>query len=163
MSVFSFFDSKEFNSWLAFTIVLSTFILWKNNKKTFVKNLILLAVSIFIASVVTQGIKYFVERPRPLSVFGVENVNIFFEEVYVRSFPSGHTTAIFANCVFMFFVVKKYWYWYVVLAFGMAFERVYVGAHFPLDILAGMAIGSLSAYMIFSFSEFIFLKSKIKK
>jgi undecaprenyl-diphosphatase len=44
--------------------------------------------------------------------------------------------------------VRKYWYWYVILAFGMGFERIYVGSHFPSDVLAGAFIGAMTAYIM---------------
>jgi undecaprenyl-diphosphatase len=46
----------------------------------------------------------------------------------------------------MFIVVRKYWYWYLILALGVSFERIYAGSHFPLDVLAGAVIGIISAY-----------------
>jgi undecaprenyl-diphosphatase len=91
-------------------------------------------------------LKHYFERLRPLKVLGDKNVNTFFEKIYYNAFPSEHAQIAFSVCTFMFIVVKKYWYWYLILALGVSFERIYAGSHFPFDVLAGAVIGIISAY-----------------
>ncbi len=148
MSLISFCDSKSFNIGFISILIISIAILWNNKKDRFWTSLALMASVLAVSAVITYFLKQYFERPRPLSVFGDENVNTFFEQVHRNSFPSGHTQAAFAACAFMFMTVRKYWYWYVILAFGMGFERIYVGSHFPSDVLAGALIGTLSAYVM---------------
>ncbi|MDR3112410.1 MAG: phosphatase PAP2 family protein [Elusimicrobiota bacterium] len=145
-SVFSFFDKNSVNLWLIGVIMFSVIILLKEQKKLFCKNILALLVGLLSAAFATSLLKILIKRPRPLSVFGISEINVFFEFLYKNSFPSGHTTAVFAVCIFMFLRVKKYYFWYFLLAFGMGFERMYVGTHFFLDVLAGAIIGSFCAF-----------------
>lgn len=148
MSVVSFCDSKSFNLGLISILIISIAILWTSDRKRFWTDIALLASVLVVSALIVQVMKNYIERPRPLKVFGDDNVNTFYEMVHRNSFPSGHTNAAFAVCAFMFMAVRKYWYWYVILAFGMGFERIYVGSHFPSDVLAGALIGSTIAYIM---------------
>jgi undecaprenyl-diphosphatase len=100
-----------------------------------------------VGAVIIHFLKHYFESPRPLEVFG-ENTNILFEKIYTLSFPSGHTELAFSLCTFMFIMVKKYWYLYILFAFSSGFYRIYIGSHFPSDVFAGALIGVFSAYII---------------
>ena len=148
MSVISFFDSKEFNIGLIFIFIVSMAILWNSDNKRFWTDTALLASVLAVSTLTVYFMKEYFERPRPLEEFGYENVNVFYEQLHRNSFPSGHTNAAFAVCAFMFMSVRKYWYWYIILAFATGFERIYVGNHFPSDVLAGAFIGTAIAYVM---------------
>jgi undecaprenyl-diphosphatase len=146
ISLISYCDSKYFN--LSFFVILavSIGILWNNKRERFWTVLILLASILVIGTIITFFLKHYFERLRPLKVLGDKNVNTFFEKIYYNAFPSEHTQLAFSVCTFMFIVVRKYWYWYLILALGVSFERIYAGSHFPFDVLAGAVIGIISAY-----------------
>jgi undecaprenyl-diphosphatase len=148
MAPISYCDSISFNVSFFAILILSILILWKNQKKYFWKNLVLLAIILAIVTVVIYFLKHCFERPRPLSVFSDENINLLFEKAYSNSFPSGHTEIIVAICTFMFMTVRKYWYWYVIIASVAGFYRIYSGTHFPSDVLAGAMLGIIFTYII---------------
>jgi membrane-associated phospholipid phosphatase len=143
----SYCDAKNFN--LSFFIILTIciFILWKNKKECFWTKLTLMVSVMAVGAVIVHFLKHYFERSRPLEVFG-ENTNILFEKIYTLSFPSGHTELAFSLCTFMFIMVKKYWYLYILFAFSLGFYRIYAGSHFPSDVLVGALIGVFSAYTI---------------
>jgi undecaprenyl-diphosphatase len=143
----SYFDDKNFN--LSFIIILTIciFILWKNKKDHFWTNLALMVSVMIVGAVIIHFFKHYFERPRPLKVFD-GNINTIYERLYAASFPSGHTELAFSLCTFMFIIIKKYWYLYIIFAFCSGFYRIYTGNHFPLDVIAGALIGIFSAYMV---------------
>jgi undecaprenyl-diphosphatase len=146
VSLFSFCDSKNFNLSFFIILIFSVVLLWTNRKNDFWTSLALMACVLAVSSVITHFLKYYFERPRPLSALGSENVTVFYERIFKNSFPSGHTQAAFAMCAFMYMKVKKYWYWYIILACAAGFERISAGSHYPADVFFGALIGSLTAY-----------------
>jgi len=61
------------------------------------------------------------------------------------SFPSGHTGAAFLLAIVLSAAVPAITPWVFIWAFLVGLSRVYLGVHYPGDVLAGMALGILSA------------------
>lgn len=93
--------------------------------------------------VVNFTIKPLVSRPRPWLV--IENFINLVPEHDPNSFPSGHTNAGFAFAIAVCMSAPKKWMKIaaVCAAAVMGLSRLYVGVHFPSDVLAGAVIGSL--------------------
>jgi undecaprenyl-diphosphatase len=144
----SYCDSKDINISFLIILALSLVILWQNKKDTFWTNFTLLASILAIGCVIVYFMKSYFEKPRPLAVFGNENINIIYEQLHRDSFPSGHTEMAVAISTFMFIQVKKYWYLYIFFGIFSGFYRIYVGSHFPSDVFVGSLIGIISAYII---------------
>jgi undecaprenyl-diphosphatase len=66
------------------------------------------------------------------------------------SFTSSHAANHFAMAVFLFLTLKKTmgrWVWlFFVWAAAICYAQVYVGVHYPFDIICGAAVGSLIGY-----------------
>ena len=58
-----------------------------------------------------------------------------------HSFPSGHATVAFACATVLALAVPRLRVPFFVLAALIAFSRVYVGVHYPFDVLAGAVLG----------------------
>jgi membrane-associated phospholipid phosphatase len=69
-------------------------------------------------------------------------------------FPSSHASNHFALAAFWFFVIRYmgirrfYWNWVWVWALLICYAQVYVGKHYPLDILAGGVFGILTGFLV---------------
>jgi len=64
------------------------------------------------------------------------------------SFPSGHMAWFFALSVSVWCVNRKWGIWFFALSFLMGIARIYVGIHWPLDILGGIVIGAVSGIFL---------------
>lgn len=107
----------------------------------------MLLFSVALAYIIgDQVIKYLVARPRPFAEFGVSNLLIPTPDGY--SFPSGHASSSFAALAVIYATNKKMRIPAAVYALLIAFSRVYLFVHFPSDVLAGVILGTLCAYLI---------------
>lgn len=59
--------------------------------------------------------------------------------------PSGHSASAFAGAVVLAFLVPRAAPYLIALASVMAFSRIYVGVHWPSDVVAGAALGTAVA------------------
>ena len=98
-----------------------------------------------IALVLAQIIGNIVDRARPYDT--LTNVHVLVDKTTDFSFPSDHATAVGAVAVGLFFVDRWLGLAAAIAAVVMAFTRVYVGAHYPGDVLAGLALGGVVAWL----------------
>ena len=105
-----------------------------------------------MAWLISYVIKDLVSAPRPFLVFAESDMNLLFEWGGYNSFPSGHTTFFAALAVSLTFFHKKLGILYLFGALLIGLARIAGGVHFPIDILAGYALGGVVAYIVFKIS-----------
>lgn len=101
------------------------------------------AAAALVALGVGQMIGGAIDRARPYE--SMANVHLLVDTTTDFSFPSDHAIAVGAVAVGLLFANRRWGIIASVLAILMAFTRVYVGAHYPGDVLAGLALGGLVA------------------
>jgi membrane-associated phospholipid phosphatase len=111
-----------------------------------------------INTIVTQGLKYTIKRDRPYEQYPFL-INPYQIESD-KSFPSGHTSTAFAVATSLSLQYKK---WYVVVpayawASSVGYSRLYLGEHYPTDVLAGATIGAGSAWLSQYLNKKLFTK-----
>ena len=104
------------------------------------------AISMIVGLVATNLIlKNWIARIRPYEV--IDGLNLMIERQRDFSFPSGHTTNSFAAaCVIFGMAPRRYGVPALILAALISLSRLYVGVHYPTDVLAGALIGCLAAW-----------------
>lgn len=114
-------------------------------KKEIRKYIPLLWVSMISAAIIMIVLKVLIHRPRPLD-YALVAVSSF-------SFPSGHAAVSFSGLPLIQRVFKKIkWFW-VVLAVIIALSRVYLGVHYPSDVVAGAMVGYSVGWIILKIEQ----------
>ena len=126
-------------------IVLSLLMLcFKRTRRAGVAGLLALGVGFVLTNLT---IKPLAARIRPWLT--VNGLTALVAERDPHSFPSGHTCAAFAAaCGWRPYLPKEWGNAALICAALMGFSRLYVGVHFPTDVLAGALIGALSAWLV---------------
>lgn len=106
----------------------------------------LTAGCVWAADLLTLAIKPIVDRPRPFE--RLAEADPLVRATVGSSFPSGHAATSFAGAVLLALLVRRAVPLLAVLALLVAFSRVYVGVHYPLDVLGGAALGTATAVTV---------------
>lgn len=109
---------------------------------------IMIGAGLIISLIVNDNIlKPFFERPRPFNLedwAGIFNYPNLISKPESLSFPSGHTTSSFAAAIPLLFQKNKgIKIPALILAFLIAFSRIYVHVHYCTDVLAGIVAGTI--------------------
>ncbi len=144
--------------WIPLYVFLIAFVLFNFGKKGFWL-ILFITMTVSTSDIVSSRlIKKSVERLRPCNDTSINVVK------RVRcgggySFTSSHATNHFAVASFLFSTLglhfRRYRFWLWIWAAIISFSQVYVGVHFPLDILAGAIIGTLiGQFWVFIFNKY---------
>jgi undecaprenyl-diphosphatase len=101
---------------------------------------VFVAVVTFAADAVSFGIKDLVHRTRPADAH--PQIHPLYV-VHSSSFPAGHAATAFAGAMLLSYLLPRAAPLFVLLAAAIGFSRVYVGVHYPGDILGGALVGVL--------------------
>jgi undecaprenyl-diphosphatase len=134
------------------TLILSGYI---NDDKIMMRNGVKTGVAIGLNVLLTTGLKYAINRPRPYVQYPDDIVKRADAGKY--SFPSGHTSTAFATATALTLSTKK---WYVAVpsyayACAVGYSRMRLGVHFPSDVLGGMIVGIGSSLLVFQIDKWL--------
>lgn len=128
------------NGGLVFIVLAVIFLFFRKTRRAGASAAVGLALGALSTNLI---IKPLVARPRPWVV--MEGWETLVTSSDMNSFPSGHTTAAFAFAAALCVALPQKWAKAAALiaAALMGFSRLYAGVHFPTDVLAGAAVGTL--------------------
>ena len=94
--------------------------------------------------------------PRPRAIIDPAVYKYFLAGIShsgLNSFPSGHTTSAFALATILaLHATKKGWgIFFLLLAVGVAYSRIYLGQHFLPDVTMGAILGTVSGLLVYAF------------
>jgi len=141
----------EYTAYLT-TVILVVALMWPNKNRD--KRRIAVVISVaaaFIARYVVKGVIVFAyQRPRPFVDLATVHplINSFSWE-NLQAFPSGHTIFFFALAAALYGFNKKVGIGAFIVAAVVGVSRVYVGVHWPSDILGGAILGILTGWTAF--------------
>jgi undecaprenyl-diphosphatase len=93
--------------------------------------------ALILNTLLTGILKYGINRPRPFQALGQESLI----HATSPSFPSGHTSRTFVLATVLSKFHPKFAKYLYSFAIIMALSRVYIGVHYPLDIISGAILG----------------------
>jgi undecaprenyl-diphosphatase len=100
----------------------------------------LAATCVWAADLLTMGLKPLIDRPRPFET--LPEVDPLLGGTLGSSLPSGHAATSFAGAVVLGSLFPRGLPAFIVLAVAIAYSRVYLGVHYPADVLVGAALGA---------------------
>jgi undecaprenyl-diphosphatase len=109
-------------------------------------------ISLGVVSGFMVLVNNFYFRARPFQVLSSDSVNLLFYMPTDSSFPSNLAAVIFAIAIPVFIKNKTYGTFLLVLAILSSFGRVYIGVHYPLDVIAGAGLGLISGILAIGIS-----------
>jgi undecaprenyl-diphosphatase len=103
-------------------------------------------VAVALADWSAAGLKALVDRERPPLHYAQPKTLVAVP--HDASFPSGHASTGFAAATMLSFAFPRLAPLLLLLASAVAFSRVYVGVHYPLDVVGGAALGIAVASLL---------------
>ncbi len=139
--------------WIPLFLLIVYLIFKKHPKNEALKIAITYTLLIISVLLFTELVKINVSRLRPSNDPEILGLIRIVTPASNFSFFSGHSASSFSLTVVsvLFFRKKTKWIWLLFIwPILFAYSRIYVGAHYPLDILVGGTVGSLMAFLFYS-------------
>lgn len=136
-------------NWIPLFLLLLLILFWKCPIKEALVGFITVVALVLFVLLLTNFTKEIIARPRPSNDEDLKSLIRVLRIPTDYSFFSGHAASSFAITSFWFLLVRKKikWAWaFFIWPVLFSVSRIYIGVHFPIDILAGALVGTLSAF-----------------
>ena len=134
-------------SWIPFYVILLIIIIYRERPYKFIYTIVFVAIVVFLCDKLSVLIKDFIERPRPTHDPVIANM-VHIVKNYrggTYGFVSSHAANTFGVAVFLasWFKNNKWSLFLIAWATIVSYSRIYLGVHYPLDIIFGALLGIL--------------------
>ena len=151
--------TKE-ESWIIFYVLFWLSLVFTGGKRGAIAGILLLLL-ILITDQTSNFFKAYFQRIRPCNV--LTDLHMLVNCTQSFSMPSSHAVNNFAAATFLSHFYPKYRYALFTGAFIVAISRIFVGVHYPFDMLVGAALGIIIAMLLLYVWKFVNSKFKILK
>jgi undecaprenyl-diphosphatase len=133
------------------------FLLWKRFGKETIRIAITIAVLILLSDQTANLLKNSIQRPRPCYDSALAGQVITLNGCGGNfGFVSGHATNSMAIAVFLWLLIRNKtgktvnaWAWLFPWSILICWSRIYMGVHFPFDLIGGCLLGAICAFLCF--------------
>ena len=140
-------DNNHTN-WIPFYVILLVIVIYRERPYRFIFTILFLVVTIVLCDQISVFIKNLVQRPRPTHDYElaglVHMVNNYKGGSY--GFVSSHAANAFGLITFLINQFKHYKWTFFLFTWALilSYSRIYLGVHYPLDIICGATLGLLT-------------------
>lgn len=147
--------TKQTN-WIPFFLILLFILFKKLGTKKLGIVILIIAGLITFTNEITDIIKFSVQRIRPCNDDTLVGLIRVVKDSDTFSYFSGHASNSTASMVFVFLILRKHYkYSYLLFLYPLifAYSRIYLGLHFPLDIISGFIFGGFTGFLFYFLFE----------
>ncbi|MFJ7752480.1 undecaprenyl-diphosphatase [Peribacillus muralis] len=127
-------------------------LMWFLGSRIYKKTVLLAALTGFLGLLLNLIISKIYFEPRP---FVTHLVDVLIYHTADASFPSDHTTGAFSLAFAVLFRHRKIGLGMLLLAVLTGISRIYVGHHYPIDVMGSIVVGMLVSVFIYKTSSFL--------
>jgi undecaprenyl-diphosphatase len=143
--------TKQIN-WIPFFLILLFILFKKLGPKKLLIAILSVAALITFTNEITDVIKFSVQRIRPCNDDTLVGLIRVVKDSDTFSYFSGHASNSTASMMFVYLILRRYYkYSYLIFLYPLifAYSRIYLGLHFPLDIISGYVFGSFTGILFY--------------
>jgi len=133
--------------YMVFFLVLCVILIWLTRNKQSRMMIVCATITFVFAEIIGKIVSIFHSNNQPFAE--LTNVNKLIEKAVDNSFPSDHTILFFSFCISFWLFRKGWWFLWVILASLVGISRIWVGVHYPADVLVGAIISIISSSIVY--------------
>tara|TARA_B100000029_G_scaffold472345_1_gene512764 strand:- start:47 stop:646 length:600 start_codon:yes stop_codon:yes gene_type:complete len=157
--LFIFFHSAHKNKWIMLLIISILFFYIYKHKRNRMFFMVLI-IGFIVTDQIGRVIKNYEMRQRPYMTLDKDEIKLLIEQKKdedgdykntpssKKSFPSNHTANAFFIATFLSYMYDNNKKYLITLAVLIGISRIYIGVHYPIDVLFGAILGISIAYIL---------------
>lgn len=146
----------EIYTWVPLFIFFIILLYKYNTRQEATAKMLLVIILAVLVGLVTHWTKISISRIRPNNDMEINTVIRVLKNPSDFSFFSGHASSSFSISVLVFLLLRKNWKWaflFFIWPVLFCISRIYVGVHYPLDVIVGALVGTTFGFLFYRIFE----------